>query len=212
MTIDEMFLRRAIVLGSALVYWTGVWIQARRVGKRIGRSPNVKPRGPKEKLLWAGWLVVIVGWMGQPILAGTSVYAPGLWLIPSLGHSLGLAVGIGMLVAGYVGTLWCYAVMGTAWRMGINRREKNTLVTQGPFRVVRHPIYLFQIVMLVGVILLLPTPLSAVILFVHLLCVLTKASDEESYLLAVHGQEYREYLSRTGRLFPKVLGPPSRTG
>ena len=110
-----------------------------------------------------------------------------------------------MTAAGYAGTLWCYAAMGNTWRIGINRREKNPLVTQGPYRVVRHPIYLFQIVMLVGVLLLLPTVLSVSILVIHLLCVLAKSSDEESYLLTVHSDEYRDYLARTGRLFPKWI-------
>jgi protein-S-isoprenylcysteine O-methyltransferase Ste14 len=111
-----------------------------------------------------------------------------------------------MIAAGYAGTLWCYAAMGDAWRMGVNHTETTTLVTRGPYRRVRHPIYLFQIVILLGVALLLPTVLSLVILGVHLLCVLVKAADEESYLLTAHGQTYRDYFVRTGKLFPKWIG------
>ena len=61
-----------------------------------------------------------------------------------------LIVGRALIAAGYLGTLWCYATMGDAWRMGINRAEKNELVNRGPYPFVRHPIYLFQIVMLAG--------------------------------------------------------------
>jgi protein-S-isoprenylcysteine O-methyltransferase Ste14 len=68
---------------------------------------------------------------------------------------------------------------------------------------VRHPIYLFQVVMLAGAFLVLPTPLSLVIVFIHLGCVLLKAADEESYLQTVHGKEYGHYAQRTGRLFPR---------
>ena len=57
--------------------------------------------------------------------------------------------------------------------------------------------------MLVGAVLLLPTWLSLAVLVFHLLCVMIKAADEESYLLTVHGQAYRDYVSRTGSLFPK---------
>jgi len=66
-------------------------------------------------------------------------------------------------------------------------------------------LFFFLIQALTGVLLLLPTFLSVSILVIHFLCVLAKASDEESYLLTVHGEEYREYLSRTGRLFPKWI-------
>jgi len=200
---DELFWRRALVLGSAFVYWAGVLVQARRVRRQIGRSPNLRPRGPKEKLLWAGWLLVIVVWMVQPILIDT--LPPWLQVVHSLLHPVGFALGVLLTAAGYAGTLWCYASMGDTWRIGINRRERNALVTQGPYRVVRHPIYLFQIVMLAGVLLLLPTVLSVSILVVHLLCVLAKASDEEAYLLTVHSGEYENYVSRTGRLFPKWI-------
>jgi protein-S-isoprenylcysteine O-methyltransferase Ste14 len=206
---EELFWRRAVVFGSAFLYWAGVLVQARRVRRHIGRSPNLRPRGPKEKLLWAGWFLVIVVWMTQPFFIGIDTLPPWLQIVPSLLHPVGFALGILMTAAGYAGTLWCYAAMGDTWRIGINRREKNPLVTRGPYRVVRHPIYLFQIVILAGVLLLLPTVLSVSVLVIHFLCVLAKASDEESHLLTVHSGEYRDYLSRTGRLFPKWIGRSS---
>ena len=88
--------------------------------------------------------------------------------------------------------------------MGIRRREKTALVKNGPYGYVRHPIYLFQIVMLVGALLLLPTLFSFILFFVHFLCVIIKAVDEEAYLLRVHGSEYQAYFSSTGRLLPKI--------
>src|SRR4051812_35088249 len=100
-------LNRASVFCSAVVYWSGVWVQARRVRKRIGRSPNVRPQGPKERLLWAGWALVVMAWLALPFLTG---------LIPSPVHPLGTALGIILLAIGYAGTLWCYVAMGNAWR------------------------------------------------------------------------------------------------
>jgi len=200
MTAEEFLLRRAIVSGFAFLYWAGVWVQARRVRKRIGRSPNLKPRGSKEKLLWLGWLVVIVIWMTQSWLIAK---VPGAHFLDALVSRPGLIAGVALTIAGYVATLWCYAAMGDAWRIGINAKEKNTLVNRGPYRFVRHQIYLFQIVMLAGGVLLLPTVLSFVILLVHLGCVLIKAVDEETYLLSVHGDAYRDFMARTGRLLPK---------
>jgi protein-S-isoprenylcysteine O-methyltransferase Ste14 len=208
MAADDLFLRRAIVFGSAIVYWIGVFIQARRIRRQIGRSPNVKPRGPKEKVLWVGWFLVIAVWLGQPFAIGNDVLPAALRPAAPLLYRATLLFGSALIVAGYAGTLWCYSIMGDSWRMGINRKEQNALVTRGPFGVVRHPIYLFQIVMLVGAALLLPTWLSLLIVLVHVVCVLIKATDEESYLLTVHGDEYRAYRSRTGRLFPKWPATP----
>jgi len=219
---DDFVLRRAVVSCSGLIYWAGVLIQARRIRRHIGRSPNLKPRGLKERLLWAGWFIVVLTWILQPLLVavpGTGsakqrwildfltpevllTKEVGLWtalLSPST-----LIAGLILIVAGYAGTLWCYRAMGDSWRIGVNKTEKNALITLGPYRAVRHPIYLFQIVMLAGAFFLLPTILSLAILLFHFLCVLIKAADEEAYLLSIHGQLYKDYLSQTGGLFPKV--------
>ena len=205
MNSDELLCRRLAVGGAALIYWAGVFIHARRIRKRIGHSPNLKPRGARERLLWAGWLLVVGAWIGQPLLV-VVVASPlaGFQFSHSLLLPSTLILGLALTVGGYVATLWCYRTMGNAWRIGINRQEKNQLVTQGPYRWIRHPIYAFQAVMLAGGILLLPTLCSLAILLIHLVCVFAKARDEETYLLTVHGDAYRGYLSRTGRLFPKL--------
>lgn len=206
MTPEELLLRRGAVSASGFIYWGGVLILARRVRKQIGRSPNLKPRGTKEKALWIAWFIVILTWIGQPFLVGGSTSIPVLRMFPSLLHSAGLASGLGLIVLGYAATLWCYAAMGNTWRIGINAKEKTTLVSKGPYRWVRHPIYLFQIVMLAGAALLLPTMASFAILVLHYICAQIKAADEENYLLKVHGDAYQDYKSRTGGLFPRFFG------
>jgi protein-S-isoprenylcysteine O-methyltransferase Ste14 len=203
MATEELFLRRGVVLVSGLVYWGGVFVQAKRVRRHIGKSPNLRPRGAKEQALWAGWLMVVAVWLGQPFLAGPAA-AFSLTHFATFSGGFGLASGLALIVAGYAATLWCYRIMGDAWRIGINPSEKTPLVTRGPYGRLRHPIYAFQLMMLAGAALLLPTPLSLGVLLLHLICVLIKATDEEAYLISVHGQEYRDYCARTGRLLPKL--------
>jgi protein-S-isoprenylcysteine O-methyltransferase Ste14 len=203
---DDLFLRRAIAFLSGALYWAGVFVQARRVRKHIGRSPNIRPRGAKEKLLWVGWFLVIVVWLGQPVFLQGDTRSALLQPSKAMLSPLTLILGIALTAAGYAGTIWCYAAMGSAWRIGINRKEKISLVTSGPYRTMRHPIYSFQVVMLAGVALLLPTALSIAALVVHFACVLVKASDEEHFLLSSVGEDYRSYILRTGRLFPRLAG------
>lgn len=203
MSADELFWRRAIVSASGLIYWIGVWILARRVRKQIGRSPNLKPRGAKEKALWIGWLLVILVWVGQSFVVRTENAWQGVAFFPALLNLPLFVTGIVLVVGGYASTLWCYAAMGNTWRIGVNKSEKTTLVERGPYRAIRHPIYAFQLVMLAGAALLLPTILSFAILVLHYICALIKAVDEENYLKTVHGQAYVDYMARTGRLLPK---------
>ncbi len=207
---DALTWRRAAVCASGLVYWAGVLVQARRIRRRIGRSPNLRPRGTRERLLWLGWMLVIVIWIGQPLVIPRPMDLPGFRVFPALLHPAGTVIGVALLLAGYAGTLWTYSAMGDSWRIGVNRNERTVLISNGPYAWIRHPIYAFQIVMLAGGVALLPTVASVVALLLHAYCVHIKARDEEQYLLGLHGAEYRDFLNRTGGVFPRWWRiPPS---
>src|SRR4051812_28168745 len=113
---QQLLVRRALVSASGLIYWIGVLIQARRVRRHIGHSPNLKPRGSKERLLWFGWFIVIASWILQPFFlkspSGASAgwgFDLGLWT--SLLTPTTLCAGLLLVVAGYACTIWCYRAM-----------------------------------------------------------------------------------------------------
>jgi protein-S-isoprenylcysteine O-methyltransferase Ste14 len=202
MPAELLTFNRGAVFCGAVVYWGGVFVQARRVRKRIGKSPNVRPKGLKEKLLWAGWSFVVLAWVALPLISGSM--HQGWWQIASgLIHPLGTIAAMIMLAAGYAGTLWCYVAMGNAWRMGIDRKAKTDLITTGPYRFVRHPIYLFQLLMVAAIPVLLPSFPALLVLIVHLVCVVIKATDEETFLRSVLGEPYQLYCGSSGRWLPK---------
>jgi len=207
MAPDTLVIRQAVVCASGLVYWAGVAVQAARIRRRIGHSPNLKPRTAKERLLWLGWFAVILTWIGQPLvmtsLAGLPLFAP----IGALSATWSLFAGFVLVALGHAGTYWSYASLGQSWRIGVNRRETLPLVTTGIYSLVRHPIYSMQILILSGAALVIPTPLSFAALGLHLVCSYTKAFDEERYLLATHPDAYAKYLSRTGRFMPRFHRP-----
>ncbi len=205
MTNFPVGLRTEAVLISGVIYWIGVLLQAQRLKRRTGTYPNLKPKGLKEQLLWIGWIFVICGWIGQPLIIREFTRSP-FFVVPAfLLADAGEVAGVALLILGYAGTIWCYLILGDSWRIGVNRQERTSLIMTGPYRFVRHPIYVFQIVMLSGATILLPTPFSLLVVVTHLLCVVTKAADEESYLLSVHGLSYRKYALRTGCLLPRLF-------
>ena len=205
MTIDALEARRAIVFASAVLYWTSVYVQIARVRRRAGRLPNVKPRGLKERLLWLGWIAVIVTWIAQPLALNRLDASPPINIIQPLYGLAWFIAGVALIICGHAGTYWCYAAMGDSWRIGVKKREKTVLVTSGPYAFVRHPIYAFQTMLLFGAALLLPTPLSFAAIAVQLTCAYVKAFDEEAYLLETHADLYSGYLARTGRFLPRLF-------
>jgi len=201
---DNLFLlRKVLVVASASLYWGSVVLNMYHVRHSIGKFPNIKPKELKEKILWLGWFFVIMGWIGQPFIVDAHGDMGLFYLFPFLLHHIVIIVAVMMLVGGYLGTVWCYHVLGDSWRIAIDKREKLTLVRHGPYRIVRHPIYLFQIIIVAGTLLLLPTPFSLLILFVLVICILLKTGAEERYLASIYGDEYRDYSLHTGRFFPR---------
>ena len=182
-------------LASAVIYWSGVALRAWQVKNHIGHSPNLFPRSLKEKFLWIGWAVVVGIWAGASFFRVKPLFESG---------PFSSAAGAALILAGLAGTSWCHASLGDAWRIGVREGEKTPLVTLGPYRWVRHPLYSFQTLILLGVVLILPNPLTLCGLILHRILASFKMRDEEKHLEALHGTIYKEYSLRTGALWPKV--------
>jgi protein-S-isoprenylcysteine O-methyltransferase Ste14 len=80
-------------------------------------------------------------------------------------------------------------------------------VTTGIFGAVRNPIFTAMVVAQLGVVLMVPTWVSAAAVVSLVVAVqLQVRAVEEPYLMSVHGAAYRDYAAVTGRFVPAV-GP-----
>jgi protein-S-isoprenylcysteine O-methyltransferase Ste14 len=115
------------------------------------------------------------------------------------GHTLGFA----LCLLGLTATFGAQVAMGDSWRIGVDPKESTELVTGGPFRIVRNPIYSAMIPTCLGFVLLVPNAL-AVAAWIALVVGLELhvRGVEEPYLLRVHGRAYSEYAARVGRFLP----------
>jgi protein-S-isoprenylcysteine O-methyltransferase Ste14 len=114
-------------------------------------------------------------------------------------------VGAVLAVLGLVATAGAQLAMGDAWRVGVDPDERTRLVTDGPFALVRNPIYAGMIPFFSGIALLVPNALTiagAALLLVAL--ELQTRLVEEPYLRQVHGTTYSDYAARVGRFLPGV--------
>lgn len=152
---------------------------------------------------WGGVLFVLALVLGlvAPILQLTAVLTP----VPALDIVPLWAVGFVLAGAGIGATLAAQHGMGTSWRIGVDRGEITGLVTSGAFGVARNPIFTAMIAAGLGLALLAPNPAA----LVGVMCLLAAVeiqvrAVEEPYLLATHGQAYRDYAARTGRFLPRI--------
>ncbi|MBN1312028.1 MAG: isoprenylcysteine carboxylmethyltransferase family protein [Anaerolineae bacterium] len=84
-------------------------------------------------------------------------------------------------------------------------KEDHTLIQAGPYRWIRHPIYLAYLLNYAGGGLLASNLVLTIIPVVtYILLVLLRMGQEEEMLSKQFGQHYEEYKQRTGRLLPKL--------
>jgi protein-S-isoprenylcysteine O-methyltransferase Ste14 len=115
------------------------------------------------------------------------------------------AAGVTLMVAGSLLTVWAQLAMGASWRIGYDPAERTALVTGGPFRFVRNPIYTAMLVTMIGLALALPNVVSATLLVVSCVALeIQVRAVEEPYLLVTHDGEYAAYAARTGRFVPAL--------
>lgn len=181
----------------ALVVLFGVrsWLHLRRTGSTgfVGISGT-----PAEAGWWGGVLFVVAMVLGLagPLLAGAGAVTADP---PVAGQVLGLVLAL----AGFAATLAAQTGMGASWRIGVDAAERTELVTGGVFAHVRNPIFTAMVAAQLGVVLMVPTWVSALALVALVVAVQIQVrSVEEPYLQSVHGAAYAEYAARTGRFLP----------
>lgn len=112
--------------------------------------------------------------------------------------ALGLILLSGMLV------LWAYRRLGPYWDAAISVRRDHRVVDDGPFALVRHPVYLGLVGFLSGGALLTADPLVALVAAVVAVLVVLRARAEERFLEERLGEAYREYERRVPMLVPRL--------
>jgi len=176
-----------------LIYWkagaglaAGLWRTYRAPRSRRETYPIVGIILLDNILLWTGYLVTL----GRLPLAWESAWLAG--------------AGLACVLGGAAGTFYCRSRLGDHWSERTVLRDDHRVIDSGPYRLVRHPIYAFACLMVLGTLLVFPAwwnfPASLGMVGLYAF----KALVEER-LLAEHLPAYREYQQRVRyRLAPWV--------
>ena len=116
-----------------------------------------------------------------------------------------IVVGLVLMVTGAVFNVLGRVYLKSNWANQIKIYEGHWLVTQGPFAVVRHPLYASLIWMFVGGSLIYANAASLLLalgVFVPMMYV--RANKEDALLEEAFGQQFDAYRRRTGMLFPRL--------
>lgn len=147
-------------------------------------------------LIFLVMLVVVVLYAISP--------AASFWLVVSLPdwlRWLGAVVGAISLPL----LIWVHQTLREYWSTTLQLRKSHSLITQGPYSWVRHPMYSVLMLNFIGLSLV-----SAIWLFILLAAISPIlfnriAVIEEKMMLEQFGDDYSEYMKYTGRFLPRRL-------
>jgi protein-S-isoprenylcysteine O-methyltransferase Ste14 len=98
-----------------------------------------------------------------------------------------------------------HADLGLNWSPSLEIRTEHKLITKGIFGYIRHPMYASQWIWVIAQPLLLQNWIAGFLnLLVFIAFYTLRVRAEEKMMLDTFGDEYREYMNKTGDVFPKM--------
>lgn len=103
--------------------------------------------------------------------------------------------------------LWrSHADLGRNWTPTLSLRDEHTLVTDGVYKHIRHPMYAAHYLWAIANVLMLPNWLAGyAFLVASVLQVVTRIKAEEEMMIEQFGEQYESYMNKTGRLIPRIF-------
>jgi protein-S-isoprenylcysteine O-methyltransferase Ste14 len=188
---------------AAVIFFTGIGISSyfrrkadRDTGEKISRKVDGNAMMTAIKigglLLWFSPLAYLINpvWMSWSKLE-----------LPEWARWLG--VGIGIICV--FGIYWLFSNIGSGITPTSATRTDHKLVTNGPYRWIRHPLYTFGSSMFVAFGMMADNWFVALLGVLAFIGMAIRTPKEEANLIEKFGDEYREYMKRTGRFLPRLF-------
>ncbi len=120
--------------------------------------------------------------------------------IPSWLRWIGLPLGIGALIYFII----IHEALGKNFSPKLRIKKEQTLITSGPYKRIRHPMYVAFLLLHIAVFLIVSNWIIGVTWMVFLITIIiVRVKPEEDMMLERFGDEYSQYMKRTWRFFPK---------
>ncbi len=114
-----------------------------------------------------------------------------------------LGVGIGIVCV--FGIYWLFSSIGSGITPTSATRSEHKLVTKGIYKYIRHPLYTFGSSLFIAFGMMADNWLIALLGVLAFIGMAIRTPKEEANLIEKFGDEYRDYMKRTGRFLPKLF-------
>jgi protein-S-isoprenylcysteine O-methyltransferase Ste14 len=191
------------MIAFLVAYWAGMLLELiiRAPFGMMVRTKNkaIEHRSPTETILLS--LLTVVGLILPLVYTLTRWFHFANYHLPLWMGWIGvLILVVSVLIFGRA-----HLDLKSNWSPSLEIYEEHTLITNGIYRWVRHPMYLSQLIWGIAQILLLQNwiagPGSLILFFPFYFL---RRAEEEKMMLAKFGDRYLDYLKQTGGIFPKL--------
>jgi protein-S-isoprenylcysteine O-methyltransferase Ste14 len=180
----------------ALLVLAGSWLAT-----EVALQLRVRRRGARTHADWTLYLG------GGSIAVATALAVAFAWVRATrLGFGYWpVAVGLALYAVGVALRLWAVLTLGRVFTLGAGTQGGHYVVSDGPYRIVRHPSYAGLLIACLGLGVALANGLSvAALALIPLPAVLARIRVEERALVATLGAKYRSYARSRARLVPGI--------
>jgi protein-S-isoprenylcysteine O-methyltransferase Ste14 len=177
-----------VILAVWVVFWIG-WMAA-AAGSEAGRTTSRPAIGIRVGLILIVFLLIRI-----KAVRGHGTFTRDPWL---------QAIGCALFLLGLMLAVWARVHLGRNWGMPMSEKVEPELVTNGPYRTIRHPIYSGFILAMLG------TAIAVSIYWLVVALVLGgyfvySAVVEERNMSRLFPNTYPEYKRSTKMLIPLIL-------
>jgi protein-S-isoprenylcysteine O-methyltransferase Ste14 len=194
---DDQVFRFILIAGFLVLIPVGLYhrVKSQATGEKLDRRQEGIFILVSLRLFGlAGWIGLLIYMIDPAWMAWSSVLLP-VWL---------RWVGVGLLMVAGSLAIWTFRHLGKNITDTVVTRADHSLVTTGPYRWIRHPFYVAAGTGFLAVSLMTANWFVAITGGLAFALLVVRTAREEDKLIERFGDEYRQYMQKTGRFIPRI--------
>ena len=167
------------------------------MSRRLRNKRNISESGDRGSIWWLIIAISIGYWLSFLIAStktGRIYYWNTFFVIGSVLEIIGLIIRVNSILT-----------LKQQFTYSVTRIENHELIETGLYKHIRHPGYLGQLIIFLGISVTLSNWLSVLFMIIPVFAgYLNRIVVEEKFLIGKMGQKYIDYQTRTKRLIPMI--------
>jgi protein-S-isoprenylcysteine O-methyltransferase Ste14 len=200
--LDELLFR--ILIAVIWIPFGCVRIYYRRKSARPTHLEDTPQTQSREKFGWVQ-ILISIGILGMIISLLVYALMP-LWIVwfplplPSLLRWTGVILGFSTVPF----LIWIHRTLGHYYSAELAIKKGHKLINSGPYSRIRHPMYTVFILFTLSIVLVASNLFVTLFGLLVIIMLYPNSQQEERMLISQFGDQYRNYIRRTGRFFPRI--------